>query len=508
MSIKHNINFGLAGSVSVGKSTILNALLSEYLGETKLKRTTYVPFKFINVNGKKHDVNSIKNKIIEINKNNPSYNSSQSHSHQHAENNRNEIKLKEFEMDFNWNTNSLYNCTIIDFPGVNDPHEVDNKMENVLFSNLINLDYLIYVMDAKISLNNKYERNFIENLFKNINECDTLTSVIILFNKYDEEDNEIDELIDEAKAFINEISIKYNVKKPETYKISGRKIMTKNIILKSKNQSVVPENIRHKVYKDYFGRVECDKMMNYDFDKLEKKFNEILYTNDDKKFMNNFYDIFNDKLYYDMKLKDIKYRIEKCVFNNINASFSIYMDSYQKYFKLNPILRNNDKIKIIIETINFFIEHNKCDYEVCKIIYSIIYNNPLFHEKENYFFPYLKKMIDIVFEVQSSYQLFSNVLEFVKNTKNNQYILYVINKILSDKLSNKISDKKSNIIRNIITYFIVALVISIVVECFTPIFIGCCFAIYRISPQTDSNNTSKLFLDFLIDNRNIVKNIK
>ena len=449
MSIKHNINFGLAGSVSVGKSTILNALLSEYLGETKLKRTTYVPFKFINVNGKKHDVNSIKNEIIEVNKNSG-----------------NEIKLKEFEMDFEWNKDSLYNCTIIDFPGVNDPHEEDNKMEDVLFSNLINLDYLIYVMDAKISLNNKYERNFIENLFKNINECDTLTNVIILFNKYDEEDNEIDELIEEALKFINEISITYEVKKPEIYKISGRKIMTKNIILKSKNQEIIPKNIRQKVYKDYFGRVECDKMMNYDFDKLEKKFNEILYTNDDNKFMKNFYEIFNDKLYYVTKLKDIKNRIKICTESNIGSTFSIYMDSYQKYFKLNPILRDDDKIKIIIETIDYFIEYNQCDYEVCKGIYSIIYGNPIFHKKEDYFFPYLKKMIDIVFEVQSPYQLFSDVLEFVKNTKNNKYILCVVNKILGDKLS----DKKANIVRKITTYL---------------------------------NNTSGLFLDFLIDNRQI-----
>ena len=122
MSIKHNINFGLTGSVSVGKSTVLNALLWEYLGETKLKRTTYVPFKFVNVNDIKHNTETIKNKIIEINNND-----------------NDEIKSKEFEMNFKWNKDSLYNCTIIDFPGLNDPHEIDNKMETVLFSYLENL---------------------------------------------------------------------------------------------------------------------------------------------------------------------------------------------------------------------------------------------------------------------------------------------------------------------------------------------------------------------------------
>ena len=40
------LTIGIVGEVSVGKTTILNGLIGQYIGETKRKRTTFVPFKF------------------------------------------------------------------------------------------------------------------------------------------------------------------------------------------------------------------------------------------------------------------------------------------------------------------------------------------------------------------------------------------------------------------------------------------------------------------------------
>jgi len=429
MSIKHNINFGLAGSVSVGKSTVLNALLWEYLGETKLKRTTCVPFKFINTNGKKNDMEIIKNQIIEINNDNC-----------------NEIKMKEFEIDFKWNKDSLYNCTIIDFPGLNDPHEIDNKMETVLFNYIENLDYLIYIIDSKVSLNNKYERNFIEKLFDNIKKCNTLTTLIILFNKYDEEDDEIDELINEAKNFINECSIKYEMTIPEMYKISGRKIMIKNIILKSQNQEIIPKNIREKVYKDYFGRNESNKMMQYDFIRLKEKINDISFTKEEYKFIYSFYEVFNDTSFYLKKLNDTKIKINSCITKNIHLSFSNYISEYEKYLKLNSLLECEDKINIIIENINYYMNNYYmnnyvCSFNKCKLIYSIIYNNVIEEDKkEYYFYPYFKKMIDYIFSLDLNKKKnnnFTDSLEFVSNLKSDKCILYVINKLFTEKIGTQ-----------------------------------------------------------------------
>ena len=160
---KMNINFGLTGTVSVGKSTILNAILSNYLGETKLKRTTYVPFKFTNIDDEQSmSCEEIKNKIIEINQNCGET-----------------IETTEFKLNF-INKKALHTCSIIDFPGLNDPHEENDKMENVLFDKLIKLDYLIYIIDANSSLNNKYERNLLEKLFEKVRDCDTMTNIIYI----------------------------------------------------------------------------------------------------------------------------------------------------------------------------------------------------------------------------------------------------------------------------------------------------------------------------------------
>ena len=65
---KISLCVGIAGEVSVGKTTILNALLGQYIGETKRKRTTFVPFRFNHqVKTSEFSTNWIKENIIELN---------------------------------------------------------------------------------------------------------------------------------------------------------------------------------------------------------------------------------------------------------------------------------------------------------------------------------------------------------------------------------------------------------------------------------------------------------
>jgi small GTP-binding protein len=426
MSNKKYINFGLAGSVSVGKSTILNALLYEYLGETKLKRTTYVPFKFINVNGKKHDVNHIKNEIMEVNKNNG-----------------NEIKLKEFEMDFKWNTNSLYNCTIIDFPGVNDPHEVDNKMESILYDNLVNLDYLIYVIDSNMSLNNKSERNFIKELFTKIKNCDTLTNLIILFNKYDEHDEEVDELIDEAKEFIFNSSKEIGLENiPNIYEISGMKLMIKNIISKSANYTNIPKNIYEKVVIGYFGKHEKNKMMSYEYKEIKNKIEEIPFTEIENKFMDTFYESFNDLLFYDMKKNHTNNKLKLEVKNNVNNNFKIYLDKFYYYINQNNILTNDDIILMFIDIVDYYYDNNVNEFtkdkNFVKNIFEFVKNevmtNQIFSEKiEELIFHNFKKIIEKINKLDNVLnQNLVEIINFVDNKNDNlEYICFISDKLIS-----------------------------------------------------------------------------
>ena len=63
-----SINVGISGSVSVGKTTVLNSLIGQYIGQTSRKRSTYVPFKFNhNLKCKEYPIDWIKNNIESLN---------------------------------------------------------------------------------------------------------------------------------------------------------------------------------------------------------------------------------------------------------------------------------------------------------------------------------------------------------------------------------------------------------------------------------------------------------
>lgn len=428
MSIKKNINYGLCGSVSVGKSTILNALLWEYLGETKLKRTTYVPFRFSNKNSIHNDVKSIRDNIININ-----------------QNDKDEIKIKEFEMNFKWNSDSLYNCSIIDFPGLNDPHEDNNKMENLLIDNLIKLNYLIYIIDSNNSLNNKSERNFLRELFEKVKNCDTMTNLIFIFNKYDEEDEEVDELIDDAKKFIIKLSNDLEIDIPKMYKISGRKLMIKNVLLKVDDQNIIPKSIRMKVYGGYFGKIIGNQMLNYSSNQLKQKIEEIPFTEDEYKFMNDYYSSFNSKTFYNDVLSHMRNKIDKRKKIHVNDDFSSYFLSTTYIISLNNSLNNKDKKIIITDIIDYYFDNNQTQFveninfgeNILNFIHKIVSNNLFLSENNSDFlFSYCKKIIDKLFNMKNplNCNLFS-IFEFL-----DKHVCEATIKYFSEKLFDFLND--------------------------------------------------------------------
>jgi hypothetical protein len=417
-----NINFGLTGTVSVGKSTILNAILCNYLGETKLKRTTYVPFKFTNTEEEQPmSCEEIKNKIIEINQN-------------YGE----DIETTEFKLNF-INKENLHNCSIVDFPGLNDPHEENDKMENVLFDKLVNLDYLIYIIDSNNSLNNKYERNLLERLFDNIKNCETLTNIIILFNKYDIEDEEIDEIIDEAIEFINQISQKYGIDKPLYYKISGRKLMIKNAITNTNDQTIIPENIRLKVYSEYFGKHTGKKMIKYSDGDLIRILNEIEFTKSENNFLKKIGETINDKTFYSKKFENTVKKISECFNKNINKSIDEYFISIAYYLKVNKNLTDDDKRKLIIKIFDFYYDNNKTEFTedknfVMNIFYfikEIIGLNKCFDDKNKWLFHYFEKTTEKFSQIENvSKTLLIELIEFVEQCEYPKFIEHLLDFII------------------------------------------------------------------------------
>lgn len=251
-----SINVGIAGSVSVGKTTVLNSLIGQYIGQTSRKRSTYVPFKFNhNLKCKEHPIDWIKNNIESLNEE------------------KNKMEVINYDVCFDWIKESK-EFSIIDFPGLNDPHEEVGKMETLMFSQLENIQYLIYVIDSTNCLNSKCERDFLTELLTKMSQNTSnysFNEIIILFNKYDDDDDELNDLIVESEQFIKTTLEKLNVKvEIHMFRINARKLMVKNILRKYGKDGIqtIPETILKKILSEYHGKKKAKKIMK------EKKIKE------------------------------------------------------------------------------------------------------------------------------------------------------------------------------------------------------------------------------------------
>jgi GTPase SAR1 family protein len=274
------INIGFIGSISTGKTTLINALIGDFIGNTKLKRTTCEPFQFIKTK-----------KSCEITRSSYLF-----------YNNRWATKI-----------NSLYDgLSIIDFPGLFDAKEPFNKMEKLFLSHLNNLNFIFYVLDSNQCLNNKYEKDFISNLITTIKTSDYYIELNIIFNKYDEDDDEVLELINETIITINKEFDYF----PNFFILNGRKIMVKEIIIKNGKFDTIPVNIVMKTFNKYFGNSKSKKIINSNYIS-PKNIVKIKYSTQEISFFKHLSQIMNTKNYYDKCLIKTNKLLE-CEFNDLN----------------------------------------------------------------------------------------------------------------------------------------------------------------------------------------------
>ena len=373
------VKIGIIGEVSVGKSTLLNALVSKYLSSTSLKRTTYVPFLF------KNSQDPDRNETIEetINEANSTK--------------ENLTEPIEFKTKISFSDDK--DLSLIDFAGVNDGAEIDSKMENVFFNYLSNLDYVIYVTDSNSTMTLKSERAFFTKLANKINENSkngNIIKLIVIFNKYDdiseegEENSEVDEIIEESKEFMN-VLITY-----DSFKISAQKMMVKNIIsFNSYAIKFIPNIVVHKILCEFHGKkkasfiIKQKKLKSSDIDEIEftneeNNFIKFLnYTSNSKnqnknitEYIHNEFNKYSSVDYtiiYSLLNKYEKYLEIKSVSGLFDCIYNLYLDKLTKldfngfaqwdtYYLKNEYTKLNeeDTNKKILTKINLNTEYNKC----------------------------------------------------------------------------------------------------------------------------------------------------
>ncbi|MBA43206.1 MAG: hypothetical protein CMF62_04245 [Magnetococcales bacterium] len=316
-------NIGIIGEVSVGKSTLVNALISKYLSPTSLKRTTFVPFLF--KNSKEEDnYETIQETILDANKNKEQYKTP-----------------IEFNTQFSFSANKYVN--LIDFAGVNDGAEIDYKMKNVFFNYIDNLNYIIYISDSNSSMTLKSERDFFIKLASKIKKSQNNGNIIcpiVVFNKYDNifesEDNEIDEIINDAIVFMKKY-INFNF-----FKVSAQKMMVKNIMKKDKKElHNLSSNIVFKILSEYHGKRKAkdimeSKKIEYEdieyIDFTQEETNLLKYLNsisNEKNYIQNIKEIIERNI-IDVTYYDTDYDFHgDCIFTRIQK--------YKKYLDIQEI---------------------------------------------------------------------------------------------------------------------------------------------------------------------------
>ena len=344
------INIGICGQVSTGKSTGINAILGDCLSQTKMKRTTMGVFEFIH--STQADNSDIIKKTIEI---------------------VNDVSKKEkdnviYRVKMPFVKNQTDQVKLIDFPGFNDGKEDVLGMEKLFYGKISQLDYIIYIIDATSPLLYKSEKTLITSILNKViqnHKNNRYTRTIFVFNKYDDEgDDEITEMIDEAKQWLfKELKrIKLDTDNSWFFSVSFRKMMIYSVHKNNKKMNAIPKTVLMKALTEMYGRSTARKMIDTgeNFDTIvstkdESSMFTLLEKISDNQF-NKYYmaSKFKEKL---DKISSLDQRLVTCIHNHLYIR-AIDNEFYIRIIraKLDKFERTMSKISTaaVVEKIKWF----------------------------------------------------------------------------------------------------------------------------------------------------------
>ena len=199
MSDRLDINVVIIGTVSAGKTTLLNSLFVANYGKAKIKRTTMVPQVYhetINENNDTSNVETISEQNKKIN------------DHIIRKNDNNESLTLDDIKELRHFVPKLHDLvklkrgvtlTIYDTPGMNDSR-TKTVYYQYIHNNFHKFDIIIFLIDINSAMNTSDEVDILECIIKNAKECydkfNKQTKMIVLLNKCDEMYfNDDDELV-------------------------------------------------------------------------------------------------------------------------------------------------------------------------------------------------------------------------------------------------------------------------------------------------------------------------
>jgi predicted GTPase len=189
MSTRQNINIAILGTVSAGKSTLLNNIYTAQYSDMKIKRTTMQPQVYLETDEltvSKSDIEQIKSMNEQLNK------QLIDKTEKNEQITIDDIKETNYYVP---KVHKLVNLvenvylSVYDIPGLND-----FRTKNVYFEyinrNFYKFDIIIYVIDVNSAMNTSDEKDIIEmilnNIKKNKEEYNIENKLMVLVNKCDD----------------------------------------------------------------------------------------------------------------------------------------------------------------------------------------------------------------------------------------------------------------------------------------------------------------------------------
>ena len=391
------VKISYVGTISAGKTTLLNALCKKKLGETHIIKTTILPHIYIETDTEHHTSEYIKSHTDE--KNNQFYDNKDDSI---EEVKYNISKLTDF-VSFNKNIK----LKLYDIPGLNDS-ETKERYYNYLTKVIKNINIIVWTIDVNSAINTTDELDIcnllIENIKNNNNNHTINTKLVVLLNKCDNMyisdgefilDKDIQEMYNQAKRMIDtSIQKIYPECKYDIIPISSENSYIYRMIQKE-DINILEEKYLNKLGYREFARKDWNRMTT------EQKINNLKQKLDEK---------------------TVNYELENTGFNRFRQILQGYFNDTGEYLFLLDSVKSKmlNDLDTIIKASNFDIKSNSfVDMDITVFIEHKRYIDTLLSEVklddihiENVMNVFNKCIIAIL---QNSDSLIYNVIENRKN---------------------------------------------------------------------------------------------
>lgn len=389
----NKIRIALIGSVSVGKSTLINTLFVKQFSKSKIKRTTMVPYIFQETNNllSKEEIAQMENKINNVN----------TEIIKLTENPSSSLTLElckpiTFLVPRIFDLISLKNANNIelefyDIPGLND-----NRTQNVYFEwvekNFYLFDIIIFMTSIDKALNETDELNILKFIMNNIklhkdkynrniallsivNKCDNMIYDNGVLN-FSNSDNEYLELFTQIENTIKVEAKNYGIIVSKLLPISLEDSFIYRIfhIADEKELDDIDDKYYHKLGINAYGKTKWNMYVKEDFNKYKKILINLI--NDKKNYIENiknsgyfdFRNLFNGLI----EFNQIKFLTERLNYNitdrikfdfcRMLPYFNIMFTLHDREMSLNNTYKqdNHNVLKTIYTDIETFLGTYEC----------------------------------------------------------------------------------------------------------------------------------------------------